>query len=106
MQVIKRSCMLTQVTYKHALTHATSRQTLGFNIWNRRPVDECLRQVNGGGRAEKTPAVRSCARPVERALRLETRRRYPGRRAEGMLSVRSCLPGRCYRVEGNMLQHV
>lgn len=57
MQVIKLSCMLPKVTYKHALALATSRQTLGFHIWNRRPVDECIRQVNGEGHAEKTPAV-------------------------------------------------
>lgn len=54
----------------------------------------------------RPPAVCQCAHPVERALRLETKRRFPGKRAEAMLNVRSCLRGWCYRVEGNMLKHV
>lgn len=32
MRVIKLSCMLPKVTYKHAVALATSRQTLGFHI--------------------------------------------------------------------------
>lgn len=58
MQVINLSCTLDKVTYKHALTHATSWQTLGFHTWNRPPVDDCIRQVNRGAHAEKTPARR------------------------------------------------
>lgn len=101
MQVIKLSCTLNKVTYKHALTHATSWQTLGFHNWNRPPVDDCIRYVDRGERAGKLfvnvhflSRGRSAWRPKA------------GFQAEAMLSVRSCLCGWCYRVEGNMLQHV